>query len=192
MEELIDAIENLFWHLAGCMQHMMTPEGRQQFLFYIRSAGVLVFVVSTMKELIALGCIYVLRFFNAPRLVREYGNLRVKASWSAKNNEAIQEIVLPLKIKERIDTIVKVADAASKRCFPLCSVLIHGLPDMFSQPPRSIFNAVLTSTHSRWINNICSALNHRHWEKCGCKGNCTVNTKFAICSNERSRYLSNG
>ena len=118
-------------------------------MFYIRSAGVLVFVVSTMKELIALGCIYVLRFFNAPRLVREYGHLRVKASWSAKNNEAMQEIVLPLKIKERIDTIVKVADAASKRRFPLRSVLIHGSPGTFGQPPHSTFNAASTSTHSR-------------------------------------------
>ena len=29
MEELVDAIKSLFWHLTRCMQHIMTPEGRQ-------------------------------------------------------------------------------------------------------------------------------------------------------------------
>ena len=48
INEIIHAIENIFWHLAGCMQHIITPVGRQQFLFFIGAAAVLVFVVSTM------------------------------------------------------------------------------------------------------------------------------------------------
>ena len=127
MEEIVGSIENIFRHLAGCLQHIVTPEGRQQFIFYVGATAALVFVSSTIKEVIALGCICVLRFFTAPRLVREYGNLR--ANWSTKNNtHVMKEIVLPPKIKERIDVIVKVASVASKRSLPFRSVLIHGRP----------------------------------------------------------------
>eukprot|EP00578_Thalassiosira_sp_NH16_P003761 CAMPEP_0181138808 /NCGR_PEP_ID=MMETSP1071-20121207/34442_1 /TAXON_ID=35127 /ORGANISM="Thalassiosira sp., Strain NH16" /LENGTH=215 /DNA_ID=CAMNT_0023225665 /DNA_START=239 /DNA_END=883 /DNA_ORIENTATION=+ len=88
--------------------------------------AVLVFVVSTLKEMITLGCICILRFFTAPRLVREYGNLR--ANWLGKHTQEENEIVLPQSIKERTDMIVAVASAASKMRFPLRSVLIHGPP----------------------------------------------------------------
>ncbi|KAL7539568.1 hypothetical protein ACHAXR_009402 [Thalassiosira sp. AJA248-18] len=126
MEEILHAIENIFWHLAGCLQHIVTPEGRQQFLFYVGTAAGLVFVASTMREMISLCCICILRFFTAPRLVREYGNLNLL--WPSKSTHAMDKIILPHQIKERMDIIVKVASAASKRRFPLRSVLIHGKP----------------------------------------------------------------
>ena len=97
MEEIIHVIENIFWHLTGCLQHIVTPEGRRQFLFYVGTAAALVFIVSTMKEIIALGCICVLRFFTAPRLVREYCNLSAQANRSAKKAQAMNKIVLPLQ-----------------------------------------------------------------------------------------------
>ncbi|KAL9188074.1 hypothetical protein ACHAXT_006452 [Thalassiosira profunda] len=127
VDEVLHSIENVFWHLAGCLQHVVTPEGRQQFLFYIGSAALLVFAASTIKEMIALICLCILRFFTAPRLVREYGNLRSQPKW-AKNAASEKDIVLPADIKERMDVIVKVASAASRRRFPLRSVLIHGKP----------------------------------------------------------------
>ncbi|KAL9188073.1 hypothetical protein ACHAXT_006451 [Thalassiosira profunda] len=127
VDEVLHSIENVFWHLAGCLQHVVTPEGRRQFLFYIGSAALLVFAASTIKEMIALICLCILRFFTAPRLVREYGNLSTRPKW-AKNNASEKDIVLPADIKERMDVIVKVASAASRRRFPLRSVLIHGKP----------------------------------------------------------------
>mmetsp|Transcript_27493 Transcript_27493/g.57373 ORF Transcript_27493/g.57373 Transcript_27493/m.57373 type:complete len:900 (+) Transcript_27493:94-2793(+) len=128
VNEIVCSVENVFWHLARCLKHIMTPEGRQQFLFYVGTVAVLVFAVSTMKEVITLVCLCLLRFFTAPRLVREYGNLNARDRRSAKNALAVKEIILPTKIKERVDIIVKVASAASKRRFPLRSVLIHGEP----------------------------------------------------------------
>lgn len=128
IDEIIQAIENIFWHLTRCFQHIMTAEGRQQFVFYAGSAAALVFVVSTLKELITLTCVCILRFFTAPRLVREYGNtLTSRAKWNTAQS-SISDIVLPQDIKERMDIIVKTASAASIRRFPLRSVLIHGKP----------------------------------------------------------------
>ena len=127
MEEAIHVIETFFWHIAGSLQHIITPEGRQQFLFYVCSIGVLVFAVSTIKEMLALMCCCILRFLTAPRLVREYGNLRTQIRWFSET-KARKEIVLPRKIRDRMDTIIKVASAASVKRYPLRSVLIHGKP----------------------------------------------------------------
>lgn len=128
-DEIIQAIENIFWHLFNLFRHIMTPEGRRQFLFYICSSAALVFFVSTTKELIAVGCIWLLRFFTAPRLVREYGNLSARATPSShKQAHAMADIVLTPETKERINLLVKVTSAASKRRFPLRSMLIHGKP----------------------------------------------------------------
>jgi len=125
VNEIIHAVEQVFWHLAGSLKHIMTPEGRQQFMFYVASAAVMVFSVSTVKELIGLGCMLLLTSLTAPRLVREYGNL----NWSGKRTSlATRDVVLPLDIKERTEIIVKVASAAAERRFPLRSVLIHGKP----------------------------------------------------------------
>lgn len=128
VEEIIDSIENIFWHMAGCLKHITTEEGRQQFLFYIGSVAVLVFVVSTSKELITLGCLVAFRFFTAAKLVREYGNQSLQVFWADKQTQTLDEMVLPPETKERMDGIVKVADAASKRQFPLRSVLVCGKP----------------------------------------------------------------
>ena len=128
MEEIIQVIENIFWHLAGCFQHIMTPEGRQQFLFYIFSSVALVFFVSMAKELIAVGCLWLLRFFTAPRLVRKYGNLSGATLSTHKKPQAMAGVILPPETKERIDLLVKMTSGASKRQFPLRSMLIHGKP----------------------------------------------------------------
>lgn len=126
-QEVIQAIENVFWHLAGCLHHIIsTAEGRHQFLFYVIAAAVLVFVTSTMKEGISLACLFILRLFTAPRLVREYGNLRIP-TWCRSKRDT-EDIVLPDEIKERMDGIVRVAAAASSRGFPMRSILIHGQP----------------------------------------------------------------
>lgn len=132
MDEVIDAIESTFWHLTGCFQHIITPEGRQQFLFYICASAAFVFLVTTTKEMITLAGICILRFFTSPRLVREYGNL----AWTSCNRanrpvnraKVMQHIVLTSEVKQRMDVIVKIASEASKRRFPLRSVLIHGKP----------------------------------------------------------------
>ena len=127
-QEVIQAIENVFWHLAGCLHHIVsTAEGRHQFLFYVIAAAVLVFVTSTMKEGISLACVFILRLFTAPRLVREYGNLRMRPTRSRSKHDT-EYIVLPDEIKERMDGIVRVAAAASSRGFPMRSILIHGQP----------------------------------------------------------------
>ncbi len=128
MEEVIHVIETFFWHLAGSLQHVLTPVGRQQFLFYVGSIAVLVFAVSTIKEMITLMCIRMLRFLTAPRLVREYGNLNTRVKRLPERTQVKKEIVLPADITERMETIVQVASAASRRRFPLRSVLIHGKP----------------------------------------------------------------
>ena len=128
MEEVIHVIETFFWHIAGSLRHIVTPEGRQRFLFYVCSIGVLVFAVSTIKEMLALMCCCILRFLTAPRLVREYGNLKTQIRWFSKRTQARKQIVLPRKIRDRMDTIVKVASAASVKRYPLRSVLIHGKP----------------------------------------------------------------
>jgi small basic protein len=126
-QEVIQAIESIFWHLKGCMHHLVsTEEGRHQFLFYIVAAASLVFVTSTLKEGISLTCLFLLRVFTAPRLVREYGNLRMRPRWFAPNDN--EEIVLPHEIKDRINVIVRVSAAASARGFPMRSILIHGKP----------------------------------------------------------------
>ena len=128
-DEIILVIENIVWHLTNMLKHIMTDEGRRQFLFYAGATAALVLVVYTLKELITLTCVCILRFLTAPRLVREYGNLNTQTRWSVLNNaKSTKEIVLPQDIKDRIDTIVKTASAAGKRRFPLRSVLIHGKP----------------------------------------------------------------
>lgn len=129
VDEIIHVVESIFWHLAGAARHTLTPEGRQMFLFYSVAAAVLAFVVSTSKELLALGCTCILRIFTAPRLVREYGNLRMQVKWRTKSSkQAMDDAVLPSDIKDRIHTIVNVASAASRRKFPLRSVLVYGQP----------------------------------------------------------------
>ncbi len=128
MEEVIYVIETFFWHLAGSLQHVLTPVGRQQFLFYVGSIALLVFAVSTIKEMITLMCVRMLRFLTAPRLVREYGNLNTQVKLFSQRTQAKKEIVLPADIMERMEMIVDVASAASMRRFPLRSVLIHGKP----------------------------------------------------------------
>lgn len=128
VNEIVSSVEKVFWHLAGCLQHIMTPEGRHQFSFYVFTIAFLVFTISTARELIILSCTCVLRFLSAPRLVREYGNLSARGRHSAQNPLAAKEIVLPPKTKERLDTLVKVVSAASERRFPLRSILIHGKP----------------------------------------------------------------
>ena len=123
--EMIEAIESIFWHLAGCLEHIVgTVEGRQQFLFYVCATAALVFVASTLKEGISLTCLVILRFFTAPRLVREYGNLSLQSTW----RDDTEEIVLSDDMIERMDVIVQVASAASARGFPMRSILIHGAP----------------------------------------------------------------
>lgn len=53
--EMIQTIENVFWHLAGCVHHIVSAsEGRHQFIFYAGAAAAMVFVASTMKEGISL------------------------------------------------------------------------------------------------------------------------------------------
>mmetsp|Transcript_7596 Transcript_7596/g.13704 ORF Transcript_7596/g.13704 Transcript_7596/m.13704 type:complete len:327 (+) Transcript_7596:450-1430(+) len=128
MEEIIHAIENIFSHLTGCLQHFVTPEeGNQQFLFLRWHRSCFSFCLDDEGNYF-IGCICVLCFVTAPQLVREYGNLSAQANRSAKKAQAMKKIVLPPKIKERVDIIVKVASAASERRFPLRSVLIHGKP----------------------------------------------------------------
>ena len=117
---------------------VITPEGRQQFLFYVCSIGVLVFAVSTIKEMLVLMCCCILRFLTAPRLVREYGNLRTQNRWFSKT-KARKEIVLPRKIRDRMDTIIKVASAASVKRYPLRSVLAFSIFFITSTPSRRIF-----------------------------------------------------
>ena len=125
--EMIQAIENVFWHLAGCLHHLVsTPEGRHQFFFYVGAAAAMVFVASTMNEGISLLCLFILRHFTAPQLVREYGNLKMQP-FSVHNAEE-EEIVLPKELTERLSAIVQVASAASARGFPMKSILIHGQP----------------------------------------------------------------
>ena len=121
--EMLEAIESIFWHLAGCLEHVVsTAEGRQQFLFYVGATAALVFAASTLKESISLTCLVILRFFTAPRLVREYGNLSMQSKWRGDT----EDLVLSDDIKERMDAIVQVASAASARGFPMRSILIHG------------------------------------------------------------------
>lgn len=127
LDEIIQVIEIFFRHLSVCLRHIVTPEGKEQFIFYVGAVAVLVFTVMTMKEMITLGCICILRFVTAPRLVREYGNLKTQLSnWFSYQAKETSEIVLPANIKERIDNVVKVASVASKRHLPLRSVLIYG------------------------------------------------------------------
>ncbi|KAL3782690.1 hypothetical protein HJC23_002590 [Cyclotella cryptica] len=126
--EMIHAIENVFWHLAGCLHHIVTTtEGRHQFLFYVCAAAALVFGASTLKEGISLTCLFILRLFTSPRLVREYGNLKTQPKWFTPRNEK-EEIVLPIEVKKRLNMIVQVASAASARGFPMRNILVHGQP----------------------------------------------------------------
>jgi len=128
MNEIIQVIELFFRHLSECLQHIVTPQGREQFMFYVGAVAALVFAVMTLKEMITLGCICILRFVTAPRLVREYGNLNTHNLWFTRQAREKSEIVLPTSIKERVDNVVKVASVASKRHLPLRSVLIYGEP----------------------------------------------------------------
>ena len=120
--EMIQAIENIFWHLARCLHHIVsTAEGRHQFLFYVCAIAALVFVASTLKEGISLTCLFILRLFTAPRLVREYGNLRMRSYLMTRRNNV--DVVIPDAMKDRLDMIVEVAKAVGS-----CrrSILIHG------------------------------------------------------------------
>ena len=126
MEEVAAAIEHVFRRLAGCLRHLATSEGREQFFLYVGAAAVLVFACSTSKELITLGCACALRLFTAPRLVREYGNSRFWGRRSTGRRWADDGMILPPETKERIDMIAKVAAAARERGFPLRSVLLTG------------------------------------------------------------------
>ena len=127
IEEIMAAVENIFWHLASCLHHIISSaDGRRQFLFYIGASAALVFIASTMKEVISWGCFFILRFFTAPRLVREYGNLDMQVALSSKKHDRMSGIVLPQEIKERMESIVKVASSAASQRFPLRSVLVHG------------------------------------------------------------------
>lgn len=128
MDEIVHVIETFFSHVAGILQHIITPVGRQQFLFYVGSIAVLVFAISTIKEMITLMCTRMIRFLTAPRLVREYGNSITQVKWFSQHTQANNEIVITTNIKGRMETIVKIASAASMRRFPLRSVLIHGKP----------------------------------------------------------------
>jgi hypothetical protein len=129
LNEIIAACELFFRHLSEFLQHIVTPLGREQFMFYVGAVAVLVFTVMTLKEMITLGCVCILRFVTAPRLVREYGNLNSQLNnWFPHQARETSEIVLPTNIKERIDIVVKVASVASKRQLPLRSVLIYGEP----------------------------------------------------------------
>lgn len=127
-QEIVQAVENIFWHLAGSLHHIVcTDEGRHQFLFYSVALASLVFVASTLKEGISLVCLFILRLFTAPRLVREYGNLRMRSTWWRYPREA-EIVVLPDEIKDRMNVIVEVASAANLRGFPMRSILIYGQP----------------------------------------------------------------
>ena len=128
LNEIIQVVEIIFRHLSDCLQHVVTPEGRQQFLFYVGALSALAFSVMTLKEIITFGCICILRFVTAPKLVREYGNTNTQFKWIPRRTEVKKDIVLPQNIMERIDVVVKVASVASKRCSPLRSVLIYGEP----------------------------------------------------------------
>ena len=129
LNEIIQVIELFFQHLSECLQHIVTPQGREQFMFYVGAAAALVFSVTTLKEMITLGCICILRFITAPRLVREYGNLNTHINfWCTRHDKENSEIVLPTNVKERIDVVVKVASVASKRNLPFRSLLIYGEP----------------------------------------------------------------
>mmetsp|Transcript_7597 Transcript_7597/g.13706 ORF Transcript_7597/g.13706 Transcript_7597/m.13706 type:complete len:297 (+) Transcript_7597:450-1340(+) len=148
MEEIIHAIENIFSHLTGCLQHFVTPEeGNQQFLFLRWHRSCFSFCLDDEGNYF-IGCICVLCFVTAPQLVREYGNLSAQANRSAKKAQATKKIVLPAKIKERVDTIVKVASAVSERRFPLRSVLIH---DKYfsSQGPAELRRLITWASNKR-------------------------------------------
>jgi hypothetical protein len=130
IEEVIQSIENVFWNVAGCFHHVVsTSTGRQQFVFYIGVAASFVLVLSTIKEIISLACAVILRLFITPRLVREYGNLRLRTPWSSsKAQTKLDSIILPPLIKERIVQSAKIASFASKRRFPMRNILLHGNP----------------------------------------------------------------
>ena len=129
VEEVIQSIETFFWNLAGCFHHVVsTSTGRQQFVFYIGVVASLVLVLSTIKEMISLACVVVLRLFITPRLVREYGNLRFRMRWLSTAQTKIDWIILPQEVKQRIEQSAKIASFASNRRFPMRNILLYGNP----------------------------------------------------------------
>jgi len=129
IQETKEFIENVFWTLARCFHHAVsTSTGRKQFVFYIGLAASLVLVVSTLKEIISLTCAFLLRLCITPRLVREYGNLRFRMRRSSEAQTQTNSIILPTKIKARIEQASKTASFARKRRLPLRNILLHGKP----------------------------------------------------------------
>ena len=130
IEEIVQSIENIFWNLAGCFHHIVsTSTGRQQFFFYISVIAALVLTISTIKEVISLGCAVILRLLTTPRLVRKYGNSRFRMRcWSDKAETQMDSIILSKPVKTRIEQVAKTALEASKRRFPMRNILLHGKP----------------------------------------------------------------
>lgn len=130
IEEIVQSIENIFWNLAGCFHHIVsTSTGRQQFFFYISMIAALVLTISTIKEVISLGCAVILRLLTTPRLVRKYGNSRFRMRfWSDKAETQMDSIILSKPVKTRIEQAAKTALEASKRRFPMRNILLHGKP----------------------------------------------------------------
>jgi hypothetical protein len=130
IEEVTQSIEKIFLNLAACFHHVIaTSAGRRQFFFYIGVMIALVLILSTIKEIMSLGCVMFLRLLVTPRLVREYGNSRFRMRWSEKAQIAImRSIILPENSKERIEHAVKIATFARKGRFPMRNILLFGKP----------------------------------------------------------------
>ena len=126
LNEIVSAIEAVFYHMADCFRHILTKDGRRQFAFYCSAIAVLVFLTLTTKEMISLGSTIVLRFFTSPRLVRHFGNLSASYRIRSAARPLPTGIVLQPDLRDRIDTIIRVSAYASKRRFPFRNIMIFG------------------------------------------------------------------
>ena len=134
-KQAVEMIGTIVSYIRDGLRHVATTsDGKWQCVLMAVAAAVLVFAISSARELISLVFASIRRFLTTPSLIREYGRRR---RWyhapgcghqSKSNEDSFHDVVLTDRTKDRIVALTKAAQNARRHDAPYRHVILHGPP----------------------------------------------------------------
>ena len=134
-KQAVEIIGTIVSYIRDGLRHVATTsDGKWQCVLMAVAAAVLVFAISSARELISLVFASIRRFLTTPSLIREYGRRRrwyhaLGCGHQSKSNEdSFHDVILADRTKDRIVALTKGAQNARRHDAPYRHVILHGPP----------------------------------------------------------------
>ena len=134
-KQAVEMIGAIVSYIRDGMRYIATTsDGKWQCVLMAVAAAVLVFAISSARELISLVFASIRRFLTTPSLIREYGRRRrwyhaLGCGHQSKSNEdSFHDVILADRTKDRIVALTKAAQNARRHDAPYRHVILHGPP----------------------------------------------------------------